>query len=394
MKTPYSQPIAPSQTTPKGLGIYAGEEHQSSIIPWIFLSIGSHLSIIFLIWFIGLILTFFGLVPKFDNLAMKPRDVEFVLVDNLPKEKPRKPTRNRAAHESRSGGQKTNKLNEMPQQAAGSPNKVSKASSQPAAKPQPAPRPARPAQQPRMAQAPSRPQPQQPKQQQQPAPTPHPTPPAPKMPKPVKIASASPILPPSPTMPTIRTPAPKNPSTSGASGPVVKTSGSSGSPGASGSSGASGNPGPSMISGSPSRGGSGHSGGRTGGGGNNGRGSYNQSGSPGGGGGRPGIDAEAEPDFGPYVAELQRRIKRNWVPPTADQSKRVVASFRISREGRLLAVSIIQSSGSPPADQAAMAAVRASAPFRQLPPNYKGSDIAIHFTFDYEISGHGSASIH
>src|SRR5262249_49508160 len=110
-------------------------------------------------------------------------------------------------------------------------------------------------------------------------------------------------------------------------------------------------------------------------------------------GGRPGIDAEAEPDFGPYIAELQRRIRRNWAPPTEDRSKRVVAVFRISRDGRLLSLNIQQSSGSPNPDQAAIAAVRASAPFRPLPPNYRGHDIPVQFTFDYEISGHGSASL-
>jgi TonB family protein len=100
-----------------------------------------------------------------------------------------------------------------------------------------------------------------------------------------------------------------------------------------------------------------------------------------------------EPDFGPYIAELQRRIRRNWSPPVEDRSKRVVALFKISRDGRLLSLRIQQSSGSPPADQAAIAAVRASAPFRALPPNYRGNDIDVQFIFDYEIYGHGSAQM-
>ncbi len=100
-----------------------------------------------------------------------------------------------------------------------------------------------------------------------------------------------------------------------------------------------------------------------------------------------------EPDFGPYIAELQRRIRRNWAPPVEDRSKRVVALFNISRDGRLLSLRIQQSSGSPAADQAAMAAVRASAPFRQLPPNFRQDNIAVQFIFDYEIYGHGSAKM-
>jgi len=110
-----------------------------------------------------------------------------------------------------------------------------------------------------------------------------------------------------------------------------------------------------------------------------------QSGSPGGGGGRPGIDAMPEPDFGPYIAELQRRIKRNWQPPSSDRSKRVVALFTIGRAGQLLSVRLKNGSGSPSADDAAIAAVRASAPFRQLPANYRGNSIDVEFIFDYDV---------
>jgi TonB family protein len=388
VRTPYSQPVAPSQAAPKGLGLYSSREYESNLTPWLLISFGSHCGVVFAVWLLITLLGFFGWIPKLDNLAMKPRDVEFVLVDNLPNQKPRKPTKNRAEHDSRSGGKKiANRPVAMPQQAAGAPSKAQKSSAPPAPKPQQATRQSRPAQQPKVAQAPSR---MQPRQQQQ-APTPQPAPPAPKLPKPTKIASNSPSLPPSPVAPTIRTPAPANPTPS-MGGPVARTP--SGSSGTSGSSGASGSPGPSLISGAPSRGGgNGFHSGRPGQGGGGGTGAYNQSGSPGGGGGQAGIDAEAEPDFGPYIAELQRRIRRNWAPPMEDRSKRIVANFRIGRDGRLLSLTIQQSSGSPPADQAALAAVRASAPFRPLPPNYRGKDIPVQFTFDYEITGHGSASM-
>lgn len=171
-------------------------------------------------------------------------------------------------------------------------------------------------------------------------------------------------------------------------GPIVKTpGGGSYSPsGGSGSSG-SGSPGPSMIAANPSHGGGGMPGRAGSSGGGGGRGSYNQNGSPGGGGGRAGIDAEAEPDFGPYIAELQRRIKRNWSPPTEDRNKRVVIIFHISRDGRLLGMQMKGASGSPTADQAAMAAVRLSAPFKPLPPGFRGNDIPVEFTFDYQVFG-------
>ena len=108
---------------------------------------------------------------------------------------------------------------------------------------------------------------------------------------------------------------------------------------------------------------------------------------PGGGGGRPGIDAVREPDFGPYMRELQRRIKMNWDPPKGNQSKRVVLQFKIAKDGRLLSCSVLKSSGLPGADKAAISAVQATAPFRPLPAEFKGQSVDIQFTFDYNVFG-------
>jgi len=103
--------------------------------------------------------------------------------------------------------------------------------------------------------------------------------------------------------------------------------------------------------------------------------------------GAPGIDAIREPDFGPYMKDLQRRIKMNWTPPKGNESKRVVLLFQISRDGRLLGVKVKNSSGLPAADQAAIQAVQLTAPFKPLPPNYRSSSVDIQFTFDYNVFG-------
>ena len=110
-------------------------------------------------------------------------------------------------------------------------------------------------------------------------------------------------------------------------------------------------------------------------------------GNPGGGGGRPGIDAIREPDFGPYMRDLQRRIKMNWDPPKGNESKRVVLLFKIAKDGRLLSCSVFKSSGLQNADKAAINAVHLAAPFRPLPPEFKGQSIDIQFTFDYNVFG-------
>jgi TonB family protein len=120
--------------------------------------------------------------------------------------------------------------------------------------------------------------------------------------------------------------------------------------------------------------------------GGGGSGGYGNPG-PGNPNGRPGIDAIKEPDFGPYMRDLQRRIKMNWDPPKGDESKRVVLIFQIAKDGRLLSCRVFKSSGLQSADNAAINAVKATAPFRPLPAEYKGQQIDIHFTFDYNVFG-------
>jgi TonB family protein len=399
------QPAQPSFSDGSKAPPFTAPSRQSNFLFWIAMSFLAHIVLAALVALTLQILAFLGLDINLLDLKPKNKDVEFVLVDNAPKIPPKNPTKNRAEHASRSGGKKTTKNpSAMPQQAAGSrsPKSQSAPKTTPAPKPAPQKQATRPepARKPAPRQAPQRQQ--QPVTEPQRKPTPQPpqkTPVhnvAPKAPAPKKVnfnkASDNnvPESPKSPMAPTIRTPASGSRSTTRGGGPVVKTPSFSSSPsgGSSGSSGSSGNPGPSMISGSPSR-----SHGQNGSGGQGGgQGAYNQSGSPGGGGGRAGIDASAEPDFGPYIAELQRRIRRNWSPPVEDRSKRVVAYFVIGQDGRLLSLRIERSSGSVAADNAALAAVRASAPFRQLPENFRGSSIPVQFIFDYETTGHGTAT--
>ena len=87
------------------------------------------------------------------------------------------------------------------------------------------------------------------------------------------------------------------------------------------------------------------------------------------------------------MRELQRRIKMNWNPPKGNESKRVVLLFKIAKDGRLLSCSVYKSSGLPSADNAALNAVKLTAPFKPLPAEYKGQSIDIQFTFDYNVFG-------
>lgn len=335
-----------------------------------------HITLPALIGLISLILALLGITfTLFERPKPKMNDIEFVLVDK--EDTPiNKNTPYRSDRNSRAGGHHdpTRKVS-MPSPAPGAPTKAAQPAKQPAKQNpvqkmvqqavQHQPKPA-----PKAAQAP---QPVQRPQQAKPAPpTARPSIKPPTTPKPA-VKPSSPFT----------VPVPKGGTGTGryTTGPV-SGSGTSAKGGSSASQGGTGKyaPGPSLAptGGSGTKLAKGTGGGGTGGIGNPGPGNPN---------GRPGIDAIREPDFGPYMRDLQKRIKMNWDPPKGNESKRVVLLFKIAKDGRLLSCSVFKSSGLPNADKAAINAVQATAPFRPLPAEFKGQNIDIQFTFDYNVFG-------
>ena len=334
-------------------------------------------------WLIVFILALMGITfTIFDKPKPKVNDIEFVLVDK--EETPiNKNTPYRADINSRAGGHHdpTRKVS-MPSPAPGAP----KAASQPAKKA------AAPAQNPLQKIVK-----QVTQQVQTPAPKKAATQQAPAGPQKVEQAKPAPptarpsLKPPTTPRPVAKpssaftVPVPKGGTDSGryATGPISGSGNSAKGGGGGGSTASSGKgshaPAPSLAP----TGGSGTKLAKGGGGGTGGIGNPG----PGNPNGRPGIDAIREPDFGPYMRELQRRIKMNWDPPKGNESKRVVLMFKIAKDGRLLSCNVFKSSGLPNADKAAINAVQASAPFRPLPAEFKGPSIDIQFTFDYNVFG-------
>ena len=343
------------------------------------ISTALHPGVVLLIWLISIVLSLLGIqlfTFKKPDAKIK-KDIEFVLVDKEAMPRNMK-TRYRADINSRSGGINDPKRKvsmpspapskpQKPSAAASSANKIIKKQQQAA---------------------------QQKAQQKQQTPAktqtaavnkPSPAKPAPRTARPSTSPVASPTPVAKPTTP-FGIPKPSNAPVGktlatgpigGTSAPTGSTSGSSGQGSTTGS--RTGTPAPSLAPGKSSSGGS--SLGRTG----SGTGGTGNLGNPGGGGGVPGIDALKEPDFGPYMRELQRRIKMNWDPPKGNESKRVVLLFKIAKDGRLLSCRVNKSSGLPSADQAALKAVELTAPFRPLPADFKGQSIDIQFTFDYNV---------
>lgn len=123
-------------------------------------------------------------------------------------------------------------------------------------------------------------------------------------------------------------------------------------------------------------------------------------GNPQGGPGLSGVDVEQDVDYGPYMAELQRRIKLNWESPRSTRDRKIVVLFYVARDGNLVndrgqafqpgvnplsLVEFVKSSGDQDADLAAVEAIRRSVPFRPLPPTEKAAMVPIQFTFDYNV---------
>ena len=336
-----------------------------------------HPTIVLILLLSSFVLKLLGIdFSLFNKPDLKPKDIEFVLVE---KEAPPidKNTRNRSDKNSQAGGKHDPKRKvSLPQQEAPkapakkpTPPKAQKTvTPKPVAKPQPKPQP---------AQKQVAPKPQQPVVQK-PAPAPKPQAPkptvTPTMPKPTsKPVSEFNIPIPKSAIPQIAQPT---------TAPVTSAPKVGGS--ASGSS--SGSAAPSFSPTSSGTGSSAGGGGRFSNSAGGGRANMGNPG-PGNPNGAPGIDAIKEPDFGPYMKELQRRIKMNWDPPKGNESKRVVLLFSIARDGRLLNVKVHRSSGLQSADNAAIEAVKLTAPFRPLPPEFRGQSVDIQFTFDYNVFG-------
>ncbi|MGD9682915.1 MAG: TonB C-terminal domain-containing protein [Candidatus Obscuribacterales bacterium] len=90
-------------------------------------------------------------------------------------------------------------------------------------------------------------------------------------------------------------------------------------------------------------------------------------------------------DFGPYMVNLQRQIKRHWFPPKGDKTRYAKAKFKIKKDGALgSTITISEFSGIKRFDDAAIEAIKSASPFEALPdgsPDF----VEIEFTFNYNV---------
>ncbi len=104
----------------------------------------------------------------------------------------------------------------------------------------------------------------------------------------------------------------------------------------------------------------------------------------------PPISVEGEaPERRSYYTAIRRAVNTRWImPPDARHQfrpGRLTVDFTIGREGTLLRMVVIQSTGNPSLDHAGFEAIRSAAPFPPLPEELqKFSQLDIRMHFDYK----------
>jgi protein TonB len=92
-------------------------------------------------------------------------------------------------------------------------------------------------------------------------------------------------------------------------------------------------------------------------------------------------------EYGPYLADVKRRIERHWeIPPYARETGligKLVLVFSITAEGDVAHLEITESSGTSILDDAAVQAVRAAAPYGRFPPQFTFGRLTIIGNFRY-----------
>jgi TonB family protein len=97
-------------------------------------------------------------------------------------------------------------------------------------------------------------------------------------------------------------------------------------------------------------------------------------------------------DFKPYLTRILSIVRRNWYAVIPESARlgmvrgRVAIQFIIVRSGAVSKLVIADGSGHEPLDRAAVAGISASNPFPPLPPEFRGSQVKLQFTFLYNIA--------
>jgi len=95
------------------------------------------------------------------------------------------------------------------------------------------------------------------------------------------------------------------------------------------------------------------------------------------------LDDENFSDFF-YINLLVNKVSSNWKNPARGGiTLRTTIYFIILRDGRIKGLKVEKSSGSSIFDESAKEAIRCSVPFPELPEDYTGDHLGVHFEFEH-----------
>jgi TonB family protein len=106
------------------------------------------------------------------------------------------------------------------------------------------------------------------------------------------------------------------------------------------------------------------------------------------------VDLQSDPegaDLKPYLTQILAIVKRNWFTVMPESVRmgsrrgRTVVQFAVNRDGTVAKVVISDYSGSDPLDRAAVAGLSMSNPLPPLPKDFRGGQLRLSFSFDYNI---------
>lgn len=92
------------------------------------------------------------------------------------------------------------------------------------------------------------------------------------------------------------------------------------------------------------------------------------------------------------MRDLQKQIKSHWKPPHGRNSKRVVALFKILRDGTIIDVKVDRPTKDTKSNEAALNAIRELKRANRLPAGAP-DDVDVQFTFDYNVFFGGNKAI-
>jgi len=113
---------------------------------------------------------------------------------------------------------------------------------------------------------------------------------------------------------------------------------------------------------------------------------------PGGTQGGMGMTGPGGGDFGSkyswFVDAVRNRISSNWLQSMVDPSvrfaPRATVTFDILRDGSIVNIQVIHSSGNSSVDNSAKRAILSSSPVNRLPNDYSGSVVNVEFWFEFK----------